>query len=93
MRPWPDSVGEGSGAGKLEQAANRVAAGEADGGDLTLKNTGIRGNREFFNIGRVRRLLANNALYGDSGASIAEFERTFGTRPDEPVSVRQAESS
>lgn len=48
--------------------------------DLALENTGIRGKSESFNIGLVSQLLADNALYGDSGASIAEFERTFGSR-------------
>lgn len=58
--------------------------------DLALENTGIRGKSESFNIGLVSQLLADNALYGDSGASIAEFERTFGSRqiaspPDRPT--------
>lgn len=61
--------------------------------DLALENTGIRGKSESFNIGLVSQLLADNALYGDSGASIAEFERTFGPRPGEPAPVRQTESS
>ena len=61
--------------------------------DLALENTGIRGKSESFNIGLVSQLLADNALYGDSGASIAEFERTFGPRPDEAMPVRQTESS
>jgi hypothetical protein len=60
--------------------------------DLALENTGIRGKSESFNIGLVSQLLADNALYGDSGASIAEFERTFGAHPDDPVPTRQAES-
>lgn len=59
--------------------------------DLALENTGIRGKSESFNIGLVSQLLADNALYGDSGASIAEFERTFGPRPEEPAPVRQME--
>jgi hypothetical protein len=61
--------------------------------DLALENTGIRGTSESFNIGLVSQLLADNALYGASGASIAEFERTFSPRPDAPQTHRQMESS
>ena len=59
--------------------------------DLALENTGIRGKSESFNIGLVSQLLADNALFGDSGASIAEFERTFGDRQNQAASLRSTE--
>jgi hypothetical protein len=45
--------------------------------DLAVENTGIRGESESFNIDLVSQLLTDNALLGASGASIAEFERTY----------------
>lgn len=45
---------------------------------LAVENAGIRGRTESISIRLVSQLLVDNALYGDSGASIAALERTYG---------------